>query len=351
MLSVHKYVYQRTDCQINILNRTHQMVWMKGFELHQIDFKYNEKKFLGKFIDMESNNDYIITADFWNVYVFGREHFIVHISDDFASTHYHLSGIPLSNVLLLIPILNVELFNDILIFNGGNNFLVFNIRTKKWTEMSKLDFYIYIHGPLISRVNQNEGRIYYFHSVENYLQNKPNFFEEYLDDDDIVDIFVSIGDDLVANIHITYNDCRFIVRNVCNGKVKYILELNKYKFEANNGQVIGVGNKVFILYDSYTGYTYLDTVIVVDGYMIFELKNTSRITMYNSYYDVFLNSKLQMFKIINNEFVPFRFQYDLWYDVDKPQYVEYVIDALNECNLFPNEIYNIVYHQLITTKN
>jgi len=64
--------------------------------------------------------------------------------------------------------------------------------------------------------------------------------------------------------------------------------------------------------------------------------------MYNRYHAVFLNAQLQTFQIIENKILPFCFQYDLWYDVDKPQHVGCIIDALMGCDLFPSEIYNIV---------
>jgi len=92
---------------------------------------------------------------------------------------------------------------------------------------------------------------------------------------------------------------------------------------------------------------YHERMLLIKGNKTKVINNNFGIIFYNSHYDVFVNNRLKLYKLTNNAIVRFKFGYDLWHDIDKPEYIQYVIDVLLDCILFPVEICNVVYQQLV----
>jgi len=78
------------------------------------------------------------------------------------------------------------------------------------------------------------------------------------------------------------------------------------------------------------------------------IDNSYGIEVYNSRYNVFVNNKFQLFRIVNGKLVRYVHQYDLWNDSEYiPDVLVIVLDVLVDLELFPNEICNIIYCQSI----
>jgi len=88
-------------------------------------------------------------------------------------------------------------------------------------------------------------------------------------------------------------------------------------------------------------------MLIINQDAVVRIENYPKVRLYNCQYDVFVNDRLETFKIINNKFVRFRFEYDLLRDVNKPYVVQCILDVLIELDLFPIELCNVVYQQLI----
>jgi len=86
-------------------------------------------------------------------------------------------------------------------------------------------------------------------------------------------------------------------------------------------------------------------LIIKPNYNVVRIKNFPKIVIFNFQYGIFINSVLKMFKIIDNKFIQFRFEYDLLYDVNIPYIVKLIIGVLIDLELFPIEIGNVVYQQ------
>jgi len=84
------------------------------------------------------------------------------------------------------------------------------------------------------------------------------------------------------------------------------------------------------------------TIAIIDGYIRY-IQNTKQIIIYNSYYGLFINDKMEQFKICDVMLVPYKHKYDLWNDLDKPSKVENIIDALICLNLLPDDVINVIY--------
>jgi len=111
------------------------------------------------------------------------------------------------------------------------------------------------------------------------------------------------------------------------------------------------------LFDNYTAHLTRDDIVicihdkrivVIDDISFREVKNKFDIQFYNHFYDIFIDQKLKMYKIVDNKFERFNFEYDLLRDNDQPKYLHYVIDVFLDLFLFPIEICNVIYQQLIT---
>jgi len=58
---------------------------------------------------------------------------------------------------------------------------------------------------------------------------------------------------------------------------------------------------------------------------------------------VFIDSEMRLYRVIGSRLVSYRFEYDFWYDDDKPNNVEIIINVMMILELFPPEICNVIY--------
>jgi len=93
-----------------------------------------------------------------------------------------------------------------------------------------------------------------------------------------------------------------------------------------------------------------EKIAVVD-HSVRYIKNTKHVEIYNSYYAIFINDNLEQFKISGDRLIAYQHQYDFWYDDDKPKDIHYIMNLLMSLELFPNEIYNVIYQEQIKLKN
>jgi len=170
------------------------------------------------------------------------------------------------------------------------------------------------------------------------------------------EIYESIADYINGNKRIitavTYgylnwlNDNKII--NMYENEIKYF-NLNNMQYEIEKIPLSGTYHFRVNSYVSKNRVIHIDLneILIIEGMNVKTINNNFGINFYSISYDIFMDNKMIIYKLIDNDFIRFRFEYDIWRDDDKPEYIQYVIDVLMDCDLFPNEILNIVYQQLI----
>jgi len=117
--------------------------------------------------------------------------------------------------------------------------------------------------------------------------------------------------------------------NVCKYNVKYDID----------AIVCAEGN--IYLWDA-------SIILVIDCYLnIIVLANIYSITHYIQHYGVFINKDFASFRYCGGEIIRHKFSYDYWRDTEKPENIEKIIFTLIEIDLFPLDVCNIIYGQLI----
>jgi len=114
------------------------------------------------------------------------------------------------------------------------------------------------------------------------------------------------------------------------------IELVKHHIPTN---VIVVCNDIIYLWNT-------QHIWIIEGNNVAKIDNEYQIEIYNFQFDVFINSRLQLFRIVGGKLVRYQHYYDFWNDLDKPDWVVNVMDVLMTLELFPNEICNIVYSEV-----
>jgi len=91
-----------------------------------------------------------------------------------------------------------------------------------------------------------------------------------------------------------------------------------------------------------------DVVIIVDSFFgVTEVRNEYDVFGYSTTYRVFVNEYHQLFRIVNGKFRRWIMRYDFWRDEGIPQVIHDVIETLIELDMFPSELIDEIYHQLI----
>jgi len=90
-----------------------------------------------------------------------------------------------------------------------------------------------------------------------------------------------------------------------------------------------------------------EDVIVIEGINFKIIPNNFKIVNYYNYYDVFLDDMMQLYKLVNDNFVRFKFEYNFWCYDDKPECIQHIVDVLIDFDLFPIEICNIVFQEVV----
>jgi len=127
---------------------------------------------------------------------------------------------------------------------------------------------------------------------------------------------------------------------------KYRVNISQYMIKAANIASVNV----IYFWDN-------KTILVIDGgNIIAVVENKYHVKVYSRYYNIFINSQLSAFQIVDNCLVPFVFKYDFWRDDDKPENINNIINLLIDLDFFsigkirrilPMELCNIVYCELV----
>jgi len=89
-------------------------------------------------------------------------------------------------------------------------------------------------------------------------------------------------------------------------------------------------------------------ILIIDKlYNITSITNNYQVEIYNKYHNMFFNNKLETYQIKNGSLVIHSISNDYWNDTFIPEYINNIIQILIEFELFPNEIINIVYQQVV----
>jgi len=142
-------------------------------------------------------------------------------------------------------------------------------------------------------------------------------------------------------VEIVYNAWEYY-SEVCfldlNFKLMMLIYISNYKLDANINNV-ATGNGILYLW-------YGKRILVVNKMGAVEINHHCDIEVYNQHYDMFVDSNMNLYKIHGNKLIKFHFEYDIWYDIDKPEQIHNIITTMMELQIFPNEIYNVVYQCL-----
>jgi len=116
-------------------------------------------------------------------------------------------------------------------------------------------------------------------------------------------------------------------------------EISRYEL-SSRVQNIAVGNNVLYLW-------FNKRILAINKTSVIEIQHYCNIEAYNKYNDLFVDSNLGLYKIRNGKLMRFRFEYDIWRDIDKPEQIHIIIATIMDLDMFPNEIYNIIYQCLV----
>jgi len=107
-----------------------------------------------------------------------------------------------------------------------------------------------------------------------------------------------------------------------------------------NANWIAVGNDVLYLW-------FNKRILAVNKMGATEINHHCNIEAYNQYNDLFVDSNLDLYKIYGNKLIKFNFEYNIWYDNDKPKQIHNIVMVFMDLDIFPKEIYNIIYPYLV----
>jgi len=157
----------------------------------------------------------------------------------------------------------------------------------------------------------------------------------------------------------------FIIDKDIYNEESFICEMNDRENKLN----YVIGKKIVCIRSN--------NILLIEERNVKVINNVFNIKFYNRYYDVFINDESKLYKLtstsedsmsfgnelrpilkdpfcqvlgdklIDDNFIPFCFQYDLWHNIDKPYIVQDIIDVLMECDIFPPEIHNMIYQQIL----
>jgi len=132
----------------------------------------------------------------------------------------------------------------------------------------------------------------------------------------------------------------------------YVNNIKIINLESGAEKEIIVGNRK-ISFDN--DFLYLITnnlVIVVDSlFDVIEIQNEYDIIGFSITHHVFVNKSYHLFRIVNGKFTKYVMQYDFWSDNNIPKTVHDKVEILVDLELFPSELINEIYRQLILCNN
>jgi len=185
------------------------------------------------------------------------------------------------------------------------------------------------NGKILCRSGGN----YVFNSVDDMLNSNNR-----IDLGSYFGILIWINDNQIVG-YTHYQFVRFVIEDDIVKK-SYVVPFNLGEWTPcamRDGTIIGMNDKKIVKID------------IINNIKI--INNDIDIIMYNYEYDVFISDKMLLYKMIGDCFVKFMFEYDFWRDGDKPQHMQDIIDVFIELDLFPIEIYNVVYQQMMIIKS
>jgi len=177
----------------------------------------------------------------------------------------------------------------------------------------------------------------------------------------IINVSSKVHPDVIHDKLICYDFCDLYLRDLENGNEK---KYYRYNFLGHISDDVNFKNKIigrsvfgyhiFDLLQNYLNYTtkgnneckfykYPSNPItgcyfsIIKNSTINAIKNVAKIHIYNHYYDLFINQQI----------IPFQFEYDIWRDTEMPQMTKTIIETIMELDLFASEIYNTIYQELI----
>jgi len=348
MYAVYKNIY--LDKGLDIMYAVYKNIYLdKGTELLCFDIKYRKTRTinLNSSRYYSHNNDYIF---FQNTEIKKNAEvdtdFGEHVSPNFVIQDNNSSSI--SNIWYIygknemqickegcetINILKNHIFFDS--SWGLSAAKLYDLTTGSWTE-------IYPNEGLCQQVFQlKNGIILSIYEEEVSIHETLEKFIIWLTGElDIVGIEIpwlfSVGDNEIigAEKHNAY--IHEIVVYDLNCYEKYRVDISQYMIRDPN---IAIADVIYF-WDG-------ETILIINNGNVIVIENKYHVKVYSHYYKVFVNSELLTFRIVNCCLVPFVFTYDFWYDDDKPEYVNNIIDVLIELDLFPIELCNLVYPHLI----
>jgi len=303
MYVIYKYIYNIIINQLNI--------WVS-----EIDIKYKTKSIT----KIESNGCYqaITTGEHLFLrcngllYIFGKDQIVV--PNIFGNIIY-----------------KIYLIENFLIVLDYYRTVIYDINTKTIiTERECRCFHIDISPNGCIMFRSTWYNIIY-ESIDDYIS-----YNTKLEIETFHGHMYWVDDNKILGIRYFDNYAKYFIidKKVCNEKI-FICPPNENISEQN----YVIGNKcVCIRYNN---------ILLIEDENVKIVDNVFNIKFYNRCYDVFISDETKMFKLIDDHFVLYCFQYDLWRDTDKPNVVQDIVDALIECDLFPPEIYNVIYQQII----
>jgi len=123
-------------------------------------------------------------------------------------------------------------------------------------------------------------------------------------------------------------------------KIINIETYDKTEISVNNYQIYVDADLLYIIAK--------DMVIVVDSFFgITKFRNEYGLIGYSTTYHIFVNKRFELFRIDNGVLKKYIMVYDFWRDVGIPLIVCYEVEILIDLELFPSELINEIYRQLV----
>jgi len=291
----------------------------QSIQLTEIDVKYNRKRIVAKinfkvFFNFTICNDYMCMNCDGLVYIFGKTETIFK----------NIARYPGPTWIFGKYLLYKNYCRNML------NIIVYDTETHETKNVDYL-FYVLNFSPSGSILCRNSRDNDIFDTVEDFTKLKKkttiegiNSNLDWINDNELIAFY----DGYIV---------RFIVHK--NEKVKHnigrINNCEVFNFYSTEKCTICVSNFRILFINR-------DNIEIIN--------NDLDIRLYNRYYDLFLDTKEKLYRFVDNRFI--KFEYDLLRDSDKPQHVQDIMDVIMMLYLFPIEICNVVYQQLmIETKN
>jgi len=121
-----------------------------------------------------------------------------------------------------------------------------------------------------------------------------------------------------------------------------ILEIYKYNIKFDQQKIVVCNDGIIYLWNDDIIFVVDDDIILAEDIISF-VRNEFSVQVYSTYYGIFVNRDLRLFKIRNNKLVSCKLEYDFWRDSVQPDEIIWIIDILMELCLFPLEICNVIY--------